>query len=126
MGGAMSTPGFADTLQAPSPQAPYYAVIFTSLRHADGADLSGMPDYGATADRMVELAQQQPGFLGVESARGEDRLGITVSYWRSEADIQAWKAHAEHRIAQETGQARWYEHYVTRVAKVERAYAGPR
>jgi heme-degrading monooxygenase HmoA len=58
--------------------------------------------------------------------RGEDGVGITVSYWRDEESIAAWRAHAEHRIAQERGKAVWYAHYELRVAKVERAYSGPR
>jgi heme-degrading monooxygenase HmoA len=95
---------------------PYYAVIFSSQRtQADTA-------YDAMGERMGELAKAQPGYLGVESVRGADGFGITVSYWDSEANIAAWKRNAEHRIAQETGQASWYSHYETRVAKVERAY----
>ena len=111
----MSASNFART-----PEPPYYAVIFTSTRTAvdDG--------YGAMADRMVELASQQPGFLGVESTRGVDGLGITVSYWTSLEAIAAWKANAEHRIAQITGHQKWDEHYETRIARVERAYSGPR
>ena len=105
---------------AATPAPPYYAVIFTSRRTA--VDDS----YGAVADRMVELARQQPGFLGVESTRGADGLGITVSYWASEADIAAWKANAEHRVAQAAGNLKWYEHFEVRIAKVERAYPGPR
>jgi heme-degrading monooxygenase HmoA len=101
---------------ANTPQAPFYAVIFTSKRTAV------TEGYGDTADRMAELAAQHAGYLGVESARGADGLGITVSYWRSEADIANWKRHAEHVVAQETGKTRWYEHYITRVAKVERQY----
>jgi heme-degrading monooxygenase HmoA len=106
-----------DTAFAKLPAPPYYTVIFSSLRTL------GEQGYGATADRMVELARAQPGFLGVESARGEDGFGITVSYWESEAAIKNWKAHAEHQIAQETGIKTWYEHYELRVAKVERAYS---
>lgn len=104
---------------ANTPPPPYYAVIFTSRRTAvdDG--------YDAVSDRMLELARQQPGFLGVESARGADGLGITVSYWVSEEAIAAWKAHAEHRIAQNNGRGKWYEHFETRVARVERARGGP-
>jgi heme-degrading monooxygenase HmoA len=70
--------------------------------------------------KMVELAAQQPGFLGVERADDEDGLGITVSYWESEAAIANWRRHAEHRVAQSTGIEQWYEQFVTRVAKVER------
>ena len=101
---------------AKTPKPPYYAVVFTSLRtEGDGG-------YGHMADRMVELASQQPGFLGVESARTTDGLGITVSYWASEEAIAAWKAHTEHRAAQETGQRVWYSGYHVRVARVERDY----
>jgi heme-degrading monooxygenase HmoA len=99
------------------PQPHYYAVIFSSLR------TSGDSGYGQTAERMVELAKTQPGYLGVESARGADGFGITVSYWESEAAIKTWKAQAEHFIAQETGIRHWYEHYELRIAKVERAYS---
>lgn len=102
---------------AQTPKPPYYAVIFTSQ---ESADSSG---YGQTAQRMVELASQQPGFLGVESTRDASGHGITVSYWESEAAIAGWRADAEHRIARETGRARWYAHYELRVAKVERAYS---
>ena len=82
-----------------------------------------MAGYSKTADRMIELATQQPGFLGVESTRDTEGFGITVSYWQDEESISAWKNNAEHRIAQETGMKNWYEHYIIRVAKVERAYS---
>ena len=99
---------------AKTPEPPYYAVIFTSTRTEVDEG------YGAMADRMVELAAQQPGFLGVESARDADGLGITVSYWESEEAIANWRRHAERRIAQATGRAKWYDEFITRVAKVER------
>ena len=106
------SPEFAST-----PQPPYYAVIFTSLR---GAAHAG---YGAMAERMVELAALQPGFLGVESTRSADGFGITVSNWSSMDAIMAWKANLEHQDAQEQGRQRWYEHYEVRIACVERAHA---
>jgi heme-degrading monooxygenase HmoA len=68
------------------------------------------------------LARDQPGFLGIESARGADGLGITVSYWTSEESIRAWREHAEHIVAQQRGRKQWYERYELRVARVERAY----
>lgn len=97
--------------------APYYAVIFTSLRTPE--DATG---YGLAAQRMIELARQQPGFLGVESARGEDGLGITVSYWRDEVCILAWKNNAEHQVIREAGRRGWYRAFTTRVSRVERNY----
>ncbi len=101
------------------PQPSYYAVIFSSRR------TPGDHGYGAMAERMASLAAKQPGYLGIESARGADGFGITVSYWESPQAIQAWKEQAEHLGAQGAGIDRWYEHYDVRVAKVERAYTGP-
>ncbi|OCW19611.1 antibiotic biosynthesis monooxygenase [Pseudomonas aylmerensis] len=101
---------------ATTPPPPYYAVIFSSLR------TEGDHGYGEAANRMLELAREQPGFLGVESAR-ENGLGITVSYWSSEAAILAWKQQAEHRAVREQGRSTWYSAFQARVCKVERAYA---
>ena len=101
---------------AKTPEPPYYAVIFTSQRN------EGDRGYGQMAERMVQLAAKQPGFLGVETVRGADGFGITVSYWANEEAIAAWKAHLEHKPAQEAGQRVWYADYQLRVAKVERAY----
>jgi heme-degrading monooxygenase HmoA len=101
---------------AQTPTVPYYAAIFTSLR------TPGDHGYETMAEKMLSLAAQQEGFLGAESVRGADGFGITVSYWTSEEAIARWKANAEHQVAQQTGQQRWYADYAIRVAKVERAY----
>jgi heme-degrading monooxygenase HmoA len=101
---------------ARTPEPPYYAVIFTSQRN----DVD--EGYGDMGDRMMELAREQDGFLGVESARDANGFGFTISYWRDEAAIRAWKMNTEHRAAQAKGQARWYDAYTTRIAKVERDY----
>ncbi|MDH3630657.1 MAG: antibiotic biosynthesis monooxygenase [Gammaproteobacteria bacterium] len=103
------------TLIANTPEPPYYAVIFSSLRNDD------IEGYAETAARMVELAALQPGFLGVESAREE--LGITISYWSDLESIKKWKAHAEHLEAQKLGMDKWYSTYMTRIALVERDYS---
>jgi heme-degrading monooxygenase HmoA len=100
---------------ASTPEPPYYAVIFTSLR------TEGDHGYASMADKMVELASNQPGFLGIESAREE--LGITVSYWQSLEAISAWKANAEHRIARDLGRQQWYSQFQVRICRVERAYS---
>lgn len=104
---------------APMPEPPYYAVIFTAQR------TEGDNGYGAMADKMAELAAQQPGYIGIETTRDQDGLGITVSYWAGEAALIAWKGVAEHLLAQKLGKGRWYSHYTLRVAKVERGYEGP-
>lgn len=98
------------------PQPPYFAVIFTSLRHEVSGD-----GYGATAERMEALARRQPGFLGIESARGADGLGITVSYWATMDDLTAWGRNAEHLLAQQLGRDQWYKWYALRICRVESA-----
>jgi heme-degrading monooxygenase HmoA len=100
---------------ANTPPAPYYAVIFTSLR------TEVEEGYGDMAEKMVALAALQPGFLGVESAR--EGVGITVSYWADLESIRAWKANAEHLVAQKLGHQKWYAAFTTRIAKVERDYS---
>lgn len=104
---------------AQTPEPPYYAVIFTSRR-------SGAAEgYEPTAERMLALAAQMEGFLGVESVRGTDGTGITVSYWRDEQAISAWKNQAEHALAQHKGKKLWYDEYAVRVSRVERAHSFP-
>lgn len=114
----------------PLPDPPYYAVIFASRRRAapaGGPQDAGEDDgYGLMAERMAALAAAQPGYLGAESARGADGFGITVSYWSDEAAIAAWKAAAEHRLAQHFGRTDWYDAFTLRVAKVERQRAWTR
>jgi heme-degrading monooxygenase HmoA len=105
---------------AQSPLPPYYAVIFTNQRTV------GDKGYEAMGKAMAELALNQPGCLGIESSRDDAGFGITVSYWKDEASIAAWKAHAEHATARALGNSTWYAHYELRVARVERAYSGPR
>ncbi|WP_136666891.1 antibiotic biosynthesis monooxygenase [Flavobacterium sp. H122] len=94
---------------------PYYAVIFTSKRtHIEEG-------YAEMAELMTQLAQQQEGFISVESARNE--IGITVSYWKDLESIKKWKANVDHLVAQQLGREKWYEAYTTRICLVEREYS---
>lgn len=97
---------------AETPTPPYYAVIFTSRRK------EGDSGYVEMANKMLELAQKQKGFLGAESARGA--VGITVSYWDKTESILKWKNNVEHQAAQKSGKEKWYKAFKVRVAKVER------
>ncbi len=97
-------------------EKPYYAVIFTSER------TEGDHGYEEMADKMVELASKQPGFLGMESVRDATGLGITVSYWNSLEAIKLWKENAAHQIAQKKGKQMWYKRFALRVCKVEREH----
>lgn len=105
---------------AGTPEPPYFAVIFSSQR------TEGDHGYEAMAERMLELAARQPGFLGVESVRDATGFGLTVSYWRDEAAIAAWKAEGEHSEAQRLGREQWYAAFRLRICRVEREYGrGP-
>ena len=99
---------------ADTPNPPYYAVIFTSIKSEtdDG--------YEEMAEKMVNLAKIQDGFLGLESARNE--VGITVSYWRDLESIKKWRENSEHTIARETGRKLWYQEFKVRIALVEKEY----
>ena len=101
------------TTPAVTPDPPYYAVIFTSIR------TEGDNGYGEAAERMLALASQQPDFLGFETARQE--IGITVSYWRSLQAIQAWKEHVAHRAVQARA-PECYASFRVRICRVEREY----
>ena len=102
------------SLFAATPKPPYYAVIFTSTRTDNDNG------YGEMANRMAALAEQQPGFLGAESAR--EGIGITVSYWTDLDAIKHWKANLQHLEAQKIGRESWYESFKVRISKVERDY----
>ncbi|MFC3881499.1 antibiotic biosynthesis monooxygenase family protein [Algoriphagus namhaensis] len=99
---------------ASTPQPPYYAVIFTNMR------TDSDQGYAAMAKSMIELASQQQGYLGHESAR--EKTGITVSYWKSLDAIKNWKQQTDHLIAQKYGREKWYSSYKTRIALVEQDY----
>jgi heme-degrading monooxygenase HmoA len=106
---------YPQTPIAQTPQPPYVAVVFTSLRTDDDHG------YATMSRRMEELASAQPGYLGLESVR-DDGSGITVSYWVDEASAAAWKQVTEHLVAQERGRSSWYDDYRVRVATVTRDY----
>jgi heme-degrading monooxygenase HmoA len=99
---------------AETPEPPYVAVIFTSTR------TDGDRGYAAMSGSMHALAAEQPGFLGIESAR--EGIGITVSYWKDHESARAWKQVAAHLVAQRRGREVWYADYRVRVATVERDY----
>ena len=100
---------------AETPKPPYYAVIFTSVR------TPGDQGYSAMSEEMVSSVQDQPGFLGFETARND--IGITVSYWKDLESIRTWKAHERHTVARNTGREKWYEKFRVRICLVEREYS---
>lgn len=93
------------------------AVIFVAQRTPD--DEAG---YADAAEAMVSLARRQPGYVGIDSARGADGVGITVSYWSTEAAARAWRDHPDHAAIRDAGRDRWYSWYDLHVATVSRSY----
>lgn len=82
-------------------------------------------DYIETAALLRDLALRDYGCLEFKSVteRAEE---ITLSYWSDLAAIKAWKGQAEHLLAQNRGQARWYESYRVEIAEISRAYEWPK
>jgi anti-anti-sigma factor len=120
---AGTTTGAATTTTTTTPTTALEptAVIFTNrLRVGDRERIAA---YDAAAARMEELAARQPGYLGIESVRGDDGVGITVSYWESADAAAGWKRDAEHLAAQHDGREHWYEWYRVRVATIDREYS---
>lgn len=92
-------------------------VIFVAQRA--GSDAEG---YDRAASEMDMLAAAQPGYIGMDSVRGIDGLGVTVSYWVNEAAAKAWRDHPEHKAIRDAGRDRWYTEYSLHVAEVTRSY----
>lgn len=103
------------------PNPPYYAVVFSSQRTPH--DAAG---YDAAAQRMLDIARTQPGYLGFESTRDASGFGISVAYFESEEAIARWRDHPEHAAARREGHRSWYAHIELRIALVQRAYGGIR
>ena len=96
------------------------AVIFLSRRTV--RDDAG---YAAAADAMDALAAEQPGYRGMDNARGPDGFGITVSWWADEASALAWREHPVHARIRAAGRERWYSAYEVAVGRIERSYRWP-
>lgn len=66
------------------------------------------------------------GFISIErfSSMYEEGKILSLSYWRDEAAVQAWREHTKHRAAQDKGRYELFANYRLRVAEVLRDY-GP-
>jgi len=103
-------------------EPPYYAVVFTSVKSEEGGRDGVAGGYGETNERMEELVEKIPGYLGMDYAGSPGGLSITVGYFRDADAVEEWRTNAEHRAAQKRGRAEWYERYTLHVAKVERSH----
>lgn len=67
--------------------------------------------------------KSQAGFVAVYSARNEDGVGITNSYWSSIEAISAWKENSGHQVIQQKGKLFWYAWYQLQICEISRSYA---
>ena len=81
-------------------------------------------DYLATAARLRPLLDGVDGFLSIERFESLTQPGkvLSLSFWRDEAAVAAWRGQGEHRAAQADGRARIFTDYRLRVAAVTRDY----
>jgi uncharacterized protein len=98
-----------------------WAVSFANGRPT--TDAAASDGYSEMGDEMSTLAAQQPGFIGVDSVRDGEGVGITVSRWSSIAAMVSWRKVVAHQGAQASGRERWYDWYRSDVARVDRTSA---
>jgi heme-degrading monooxygenase HmoA len=95
------------------------AVIFEVEMKAGRAQ-----EYFDLATRLRTELQKIDGFISVERFESLTTPGkyLSLSLWRDERAAAAWRAHAEHRAAQQRGKEEIFAHYRIRVAQVVRDY----
>ena len=86
--------------------------VFRSRLRDDAA-----PGYHDTADEMLALAQEIPGFVDYKFFYAEDGERVSVVTFDGPASQQAWREHTAHRATQARGRAEWYSAYSIQVAE---------
>ena len=95
------------------------AVIFEVEPAAGGYDA-----YLDHAARLKPLLEKMDGFISVERFQSLANPGklVSLSFWRDEEAVRAWREHSEHRATQAAGRAGIFADYRLRVAAVRRDY----
>jgi heme-degrading monooxygenase HmoA len=97
---------------------PHVVCIFRSIRTDHSTK-----EYEEWSNRMDDLVATMPGYIGHSSFRDDaTHKGVTVSYFRSMAELVAWKQVPEHLEAQALGRAVFYLEYEIEVAEIVRHY----
>ena len=76
------------------------------------------PRYSEHAAQMSALAPTMPGYVEHKSFTAEDGERVTLVTFADRASHDAWRTHAEHRLAQRRGKEAFYEAYSLQVADV--------
>ena len=98
-----------------------FAVIF-EVTMRDGKD----QDYFDLAGALRPELEKIDGFVSIERFQSLATEGkyLSLSFWRDEDAIKAWRGHADHQVAQERGKAEIFAGFRIRVAEVARDYSG--
>jgi heme-degrading monooxygenase HmoA len=97
---------------------PHVVCIFRSVRTDHSTT-----EYEQWSNRMDDLVVTMPGYIGHTSFRDDaSGKGVTISYFRSMAELVAWKHVPEHVEAQALGRAAFYREYEIEVAEIVRHY----
>lgn len=96
-----------------------YAVIFEVRPSQNRYDAY----LSIAADLRPEL-EKIDGFISIErfASLTEEGKVLSLSFWRDEAAINAWREHRDHRDAQRKGRDDVFDDYRLRVAAVVRDY----
>ena len=81
-------------------------------------------EYLDHAARLRTELEKIDGFVSVErfqSITDPDKF-VSLSFWRDEAAVSAWRNHGEHRLSQKAGRDGIFSGYRLRVASVLRDY----
>jgi heme-degrading monooxygenase HmoA len=95
------------------------AVIFEVEPSADGLET-----YLEHAARLKPLLAEVEGFISIERFQSlvNPKKLVSLSFWRDEEAVRAWREHAEHRNTQRVGREGVFDDYRLRVAAVVRDY----
>lgn len=82
------------------------------------------PRYFELAASLRSALEGIDGFVSVERFESVTRPGryLSLSFWRDEASVRAWRCHGMHRDAQQEGRAAVLSGFRLRVAAVVRDY----
>lgn len=95
------------------------AVIFEA-RPEDGY----RQEYLDIAATLRPLLNDIDGFISIERFESLSQPGklLSLSFWRDEAAVEAWRTKEQHRAAQRYGRASVFDDYRLRIASVQRDY----
>jgi heme-degrading monooxygenase HmoA len=95
------------------------AVIFEGIPKGDQT-----ATYLGIAERLAPLLKNIDGFISIERFESLSSKGkiLSLSFWRDEQAVEAWRNLSAHRAAQVKGRAEVFEDYRLRIAAVLRDY----